>query len=55
MGWAHSGQSCNQELAFTEAFETLLSKLEPFGINVACVTYPTLDPKVMIVTRRAPW
>ena len=43
------------EFTFAEAFGTLLSNLEPFGIDVACVTYPKLDPKIMIVTRRAPW
>jgi len=43
------------EFTFAEAFGTLLSHLEPFGIDVACVTYPNLDPKIMIVTRRAPW
>lgn len=43
------------EFTFAEAFGTLLSNLEPFGIDVACVTYPKLDPKIMIVTQRAPW
>jgi hypothetical protein len=43
------------EFTFAEAFGTLLSNLEPFGIDVACVTYPKLNPMIMVVTRRAPW
>ena len=43
------------ESTFAEVFGTLLSHLGPFRINVACIAYPNLDPKIMIVTWWAPW
>jgi hypothetical protein len=44
-----------ESMAFGEAFAILIGKLQPFNIDVACVTYPASVTKVMIVTRRAPW
>ena len=43
------------KLTFAEAFGTLITKLAPFGIDVACVPYPTNESKIMIVTQKAPW
>jgi hypothetical protein len=44
-----------EDLTFADTFVALSRKLKPYRIGVACVNYPALFPKIMIVTQRAPW